>query len=219
MNEKDILSNYLSNLLPTGKEWVTDLETQAKRDGVPILDAVSMQFIMQLIRLNRPKRILEIGTAIGYSALRMLEAHPGSLVTTIEKDANRYQAARSNFNKYSSDQNIELIHGDAAEVLEDLMRQGRRFDCVLIDAAKGQYQNYFKLADTLLANGGFIIADNVLFRGYVTDEQKVHPRYSTMVKRLKAFNHWISNHPAYHTSIVPIGDGISISYKRKEEEL
>lgn len=219
MNDKDILSNYLSNLLPVSQDWVADLESQAKRDDVPILDAVSMQFIMQLIRLNRPQRILEIGTAIGYSALRMLEAHPESVITTIEKDANRYQAARSNFKKYTSNQNIEIIHGDAADVLRDLVHQGQRFDCVLIDAAKGQYQNYFKLADSLLVNGGFIIADNVLFRGYVTDEQTVHPRYSTMVKRLKTFNHWISNHPTYHTSIVPIGDGISISYKCIEGEL
>ena len=213
------VANYLSNLLPDEKDWVKDLQLQAKKDHVPIMDPVSMQFVIQLIRLNKPKRILEIGTAIGYSALRMLEANPESSIITIEKDETRYERAVSNIKKYDLNKKIKIVYGDAADVMENDLPKTERFDCVFIDAAKGQYKSYFNLADKLLKKNGFLIADNVLFRGYVANASDDHPRrYRKLVKKLKEFNEWISNLPCYHTSIVPIGDGIAISYKNSREE-
>ncbi|HLR52003.1 MAG TPA: O-methyltransferase [Candidatus Avamphibacillus sp.] len=213
------VSNYLSNLLPNEKDWVKDLQRQAKIDHVPIMDPVSMQFVMQLIRLNKPKRILEIGTAIGYSALRMLEANPESSIFTIEKDEARYEQAVNNIKKYDLNKKVKIIYGDASEVMENELPKTERFDCVFIDAAKGQYKSYFNLADKLLEENGFIIADNVLFKGYIANANDDHPRrYRKLIKKLKEFNEWISNLPSYRTSIVPIGDGVAISYKNSREE-
>lgn len=205
--------NYLTDLLPIQAKWVNDLEGQAKRDRIPIMDSIGMNFVMQLIRLNKPERILEIGTAIGYSALRLLEAHPKSKITTIEKDEKRYNQALSNLKMYDPENKINVILGDAKSTMEEMVKDKKTFDCIFIDAAKGEYQRYFELADALLVNNGFIIADNVLFRGYVADNDFEHHRYRSLVNRLREFNGDISSHPDYHTSIVPIGDGVAISYK------
>ena len=214
MNEK--LTDYLTGLLPASEQWVEKMENQAKDEHIPIMDPVGMQFVMQLIRLNKPKRILEIGTAIGYSALRMLEANPESIILTIEKDKKRYEEAVSHMKTYDLNNKVQVIYGDALEIMEDMVEK-ERFDCVFIDAAKGQYKNYFNLADSLLTKNGFIIADNVLFRGYVADDTYDHPRYRKLVSRLREFNNWITNHPRYTTSILPIGDGVAVSYKHGGE--
>lgn len=216
MKENEMLSRYLMHHLPESKDWVNELEEQAERYHAPILDAVTMQFIMQLLRLQQPHKILEIGTAIGYSTLRMLEACPDSTIVTIERDERRYKFAQANFARLDPHQTIHLIEGDAVSIMEELIEQEAQFDFIFIDAAKGQYQNYFKLADVLLANHGCIIADNVLFRGYVTGEEVTHPRFKTIVRRLQAFNQWVAHQPHYETSIVPMGDGLLISYKRNE---
>src|SRR5699024_7274537 len=210
------VANYLSNLLPDEKDWVKDLQLQAKKDHVPIMDPVSMQFVIQLIRLNKPKRILEIGTAIGYSALRMLEANPESTITTIEKDEKRYNQATANLKKYVNRKKVTLVQGDALSIMTNMVENEEKFDCIFIDAAKGQYEKYFNLADSLLINNGFIIADNVLFRGYVADYDFEHPRYKSIVNRLREYNKRVTNHSSYHTSIVPVGDGVAISYKSSE---
>lgn len=215
---KEQVTDYLLNLLPAKDSWVVDLEEQAHRDRIPIMDELSMDFMTQLIRMNKPKTILEIGTAIGYSALRMYEAYPETTITTIEKDEHRYNQAISNLRKYNRQNQIKVISGDALNVMEEMISANESFDCVFIDAAKGQYLKYFNLADSLLVNNGFIIADNVLFRGYVADDNFDHPRYRTMVKRLREFNEQIVSQPGYHTSIIPVGDGIAISYKSSREE-
>src|SRR5699024_243241 len=126
------VANYLSNLLPDEKDWVKDLQLQAKKDHVPIMDPVSMQFVIQLIRLNKPKRILEIGTAIGYSALRMLEANPESSIITIEKDETRYERAVSNIKKYDLNKKIKIVYGDAADVMENDLPKTERLTVFLL---------------------------------------------------------------------------------------
>lgn len=216
--DEQLLTNYLSNLLPGKSNWVKDIESQAIADRIPIMDSIGMQFVMQLIRLNKPEKILEIGTAIGYSALRMLEAYPGSTITTIEKDVKRYNQALSNLAKYDKQKKIKLILGDAVTIMEEMVDSKETYNCIFIDAAKGQYQKYFNLADSLLVNNGFIIADNVLFRGYVADKNFVHPRYRNIINRLREFNERVTSHSRYQTSIVPVGDGVAISYKNSGEE-
>ncbi|MFS0672895.1 O-methyltransferase [Ornithinibacillus sp. 179-J 7C1 HS] len=208
------LLNYLNNLLPQTEEWVKELEEQAKIDRIPIMDPVGINFLMQLIRLNKPKKILEIGAAIGYSALRMNEANPDALITTIEKDDVRYNQAVNNIRKQKKESSIEIIHGDALEELSKLAENKRSYDCIFIDAAKGKYKSFFELALPLLEMNGFIISDNVLFRGYVSDPNFEHPRYKKMVEKIRAYNEWLVNHPSFITTILPIGDGVAISYKK-----
>ncbi|WP_010098953.1 O-methyltransferase [Ornithinibacillus scapharcae] len=205
------VQNYLSDHLPKSADWVREIEEQAKIDRVPIMDPIGINFLMQLIRLNKPKRILEIGTAIGYSALRMNEAYPEASITTIERDDIRYNQAVENINRLNKTENITIIHGDALDVLADL---NGTYDCVFIDAAKGQYQKFFELVMPLLADNGLVITDNVLFRGFVMDENFEHPRYKKMVEKIRKYNKWLVDHPSFITTILPIGDGVAISYKK-----
>ncbi|SET78117.1 Predicted O-methyltransferase YrrM [Oceanobacillus limi] len=207
------ITKYLLDLVPEDKEWIKDLKKQAEADRVPIMDTIGIEFLLQLIRLHKPNRILEIGTAIGYSALRMLEANPEGEIVTIEKDDNRYNQAIENINKRNKHTNIQVIHGDALEELEKLLNQGEKFNCIFIDAAKGQYQRFFELSSPLLQDNGIIITDNVLFRGYVAEPNFDHPRYKKMVEKIRSYNAWLMNHPDYTTTILPIGDGVAVSYK------
>jgi predicted O-methyltransferase YrrM len=206
--------DYLIKHLPKSEEWVRDLEEKAKVDRIPIMDPIGINFLMQLIRLNKPQRILEIGTAIGYSALRMNEAYPEASITSIERDEIRYQQAVENIAKLGKVDNIQLIYGDALEELVHLAEAEHAFDCVFIDAAKGQYMKFFELAVPLLSKNGFIISDNVLFRGYVMDPTFEHPRYTKMVEKIRVYNEWLANHPMFFTTILPIGDGVAISYRK-----
>lgn len=206
---------YLENILPESPAWSVAIEKEAIKQNIPIMDRVSMQFVCQMIRLRQPKQILEIGTAIGYSALRMLEAVPSSTIVTIERDENRYNRAKELIEENNQTEKIHLIHGDAADILTSLQTTGHDFDVAFIDAAKGQYQTFFECTDPMIRDGGMIISDNVLFRGLVASEEK-DTKYQTLVKKLTAYNEWIMNHPSYHTSIVPIGDGVGLSIKDKQ---
>ncbi|HEX6595112.1 MAG TPA: O-methyltransferase [Bacillota bacterium] len=210
----EYLIQYLKNLLPPKQDWVIDLERQAKENNVPIMDPLSMNFVMQLIRLHKPKRILEIGTAIGYSALCMLEANPKATITTIEKDEKRYEEAFTNIKKHHKENRIKVIHGDAFDVLEILSARGELFDCIFIDASKAQYKRFFKQSVAMLNACGLVISDNVLFKGHIAHPEAKHPRYKTIIKRLRAYNQFLANHAEFTNTIVPIGDGIAISYKQ-----
>lgn len=211
LNEK--LNNYLLNNLPESEVWVKNLEEMAENDKVPIMDPLGIQFLMQIIRMQRPKKVLEIGTAIGYSALRMLEAYPQTKIITIEKDEARYQEARANINKLGKETHISVIHGDALNVLEELGKENHAFDLIFIDAAKGQYQRFFNLASKMIAEKGIIVTDNVLFRGLVAGIGSPHHRHVKLIEKIKSYNKWLIKQPDFTTSITPIGDGVAISIK------
>ncbi|RDW19269.1 SAM-dependent methyltransferase [Oceanobacillus arenosus] len=207
------LNHYLQQTLPTQQEWVLQLEEQAKQDQIPIMDSVSIHFLMQLILLKKPKRILEVGAAIGYSALRMNEAYSEADIVTIERDEPRYLQALKNIANQNRQEKIHVIHDDALVVMEQFVRDGERFDLIFIDAAKGQYKRFFDLASQLVIDEGLIITDNVLFRGYVAgdDTEDIPKRFRTMVEKLRMYNAFIMNHPDFTSSIIPIGDGVAVS--------
>ncbi|AXI09547.1 SAM-dependent methyltransferase [Oceanobacillus zhaokaii] len=207
------LKHYLEQTLPTQQEWVLQLEEQAIRNQIPIMDSVGINFLMQLIRIKEPKRILEIGTAIGYSALRMNEAYPEADITTIERDEPRYKQALENIRIQEKQEKIHVIFDDALIAMEKLIETGEQFNFIFIDAAKGQYKRFFELANQLLADSGLIITDNVLFRGYVasSDTDNIPKRYRKMVEKLRDYNTFIMNHPNFTSSIIPIGDGVAVS--------
>ena len=188
-----------------------ELRKFAERENVPIMKLESKEFLKSLLAIKRPKSILEIGTAIGYSSL-VFDKYSDANITTIELSEDMAIIAQENFNKYNVD--INLINDNAEKALTKL-NQG--FDFVFIDANKSNYKFYFDYVDqNLLNSGGVIVADNILFRGEVCNDDLVEKRKITIVKRLRNFLAYITTRGDYQTSIVPIGDGISISIKEEK---
>lgn len=207
----EMVQEYLTQYLPKNEEWVEELERQAEKDRVPIMDRVGMHFVTQLVQIKQPKKILEIGTAIGYSALRMADASPTTHIVTIEKDEVRYNQALRNIGQLNKEDRIKVIFGDAIDILDQLKIEKELFDLIFIDAAKGQYQHFFEQSIPLLNKNGIIISDNVLFRGYVLNPELSPKRYEKMVQKVRNYNEYLMNHPDFTTSILPIGDGVALS--------
>ncbi|WP_226680180.1 O-methyltransferase [Sutcliffiella horikoshii] len=214
-NENKVIT-YLNNLTPTRNELVSKMENLARKENVPIMDLVGMETLLQLLRLSMPKRILEIGAAIGYSAIRMAQALPEVTIVTIERDEHRYLQAKEHIEKAGLQDRIQLIFGDALEVFDRVDKEAP-FDFIFVDAAKGQYERFFTMYETLLNEAGIIITDNVLFRGMVAeDHESIEPkRIRNLVKKIDKYNRWLMEHPDYITTILPVGDGVAISKKKR----
>ncbi|TYS84305.1 O-methyltransferase [Rossellomorea aquimaris] len=189
------------------------METFAEAEGVPIMELAGIETLLQLLRIQRPARVLEIGTAIGYSGLRMAEALPDAAIVSIERDEDRYKQALHFIERSPQNDQLDIIFGDALETVQEAESKGP-FDALFIDAAKGQYQKFFDLYSPFLAEGGVIYSDNVLFKGMVAEENVENKRIRNMVKKLKSYNDWLMNHPDYHTVIIPVGDGLAVSRKK-----
>ena len=212
----DKLKQYIKETTPKTEGWLCSLEQYASEHRVPIMEKESMNFLTQLIRIHQPASILEIGTAIGYSALRMHEVQPMATITTIEKSDAMYQLAVENIKTKQKVNKIEIIHGDALQSIEKLISRGDTYDFIFIDAAKGQYKKFFTLVEPLIQSGGIIVCDNILFKGYVANPAKSdNVRLQKLANKIRSFNEWVMEQPNYHSSIIPIGDGISISVKIK----
>jgi predicted O-methyltransferase YrrM len=191
-----------------------EMEDFARINHIPIMELVSIESFLQLLRLQNPKSILEIGSAIGYSAIRMAMAIPIAKITTIEKDVKRAELASAYIEKNELTHRIQLIEGDALGI-ELYELELPTYEAIFIDAAKGQYQRFFDKYSPLLPSGGVIYCDNMLMRGFTEIELTDVPRRKrTMVRNLQAFTKWLMNHDDYITSFLPIGDGITISIKR-----
>ncbi|WLR49482.1 O-methyltransferase [Halobacillus litoralis] len=190
------------------------MESDAEEKRVPIMEPLGIDFLMQLLRIQQPKKILEIGTAIGYSALRMLEACPGSQITTVERDEQRYEDALKNIKAMNAEEQIHVIKGDALEVASTIEEEGP-FDLLFIDAAKGKYEEFFHLYSPMVSDKGVILSDNVLFKGFVADDSEANPRMAKIANKIRKFNEWLVQHPDYYTTIVPIGDGVAITKKKE----
>ena len=151
------------------KELILEMEHYASTNNVPIIELDSIKFIMKYIKLNQVKSILEIGTAIGYSAILMANANSFCEITTIEKDEKRYKEAVKNVNKSGLDKRIEIVYNDAL----DVNLSGCKYDLIFIDAAKGQYIKYFDKFSNYLNPGGIIITDNLKFHGLVKNKDLI----------------------------------------------
>jgi predicted O-methyltransferase YrrM len=209
----DSLHSYLLTTIKEKSEHIVYLEKYAKENHIPIMEPLSMELLLQIIRLAKPKNILEIGAAIGYSAIRMAEAFPQCKIVTIERDEVRYQEAMKNIQAVNLQNRIEVIFGDALEKEEQIKEKGP-FDLLFIDAAKGQYQKFFEIYSPLVHKGGTIVSDNVLFKGYVSGETEAdNKRLQKLANKIKKYNDWLVHCPDFHTMIVPVGDGIAISVK------
>lgn len=206
-------NDYLQKLRQPASTWQVLLEAEADRDRIPIMERDGIDFLKQILRLKQPNRILEIGSAIGYSALHMADAVPHSKIITIERDQERAKQALENFSKYNPSQTIELIVGDAFDVADQVNQKGP-YDLIFIDAAKGQYQRFFELFALMLTSHGVIVTDNILFHGYVVDSSSASKRIYKLAQKIDTYNQWLAHLPDYQTDFYPIGDGIAISIKK-----
>lgn len=207
---------YLYEKLPKRTNLFQEIEQLAKDNHVPIMDPYSMETVLQILRIFQPTKILEIGTAIGYSVLRMSDATNAQIVT-IERDEERIKTAEAYIEKANKSDQIVLLKGDAFDLLNEVRTHGP-FDCLFIDAAKGQYKRFFENFTPFLSNRSLIITDNVLFKGFVYEYETENKRLQKLGKKINQFNDWLINHPDYHTVILPVGDGIAITVKKVNEK-
>jgi len=205
--------DFMNSLEREDFPYLAELETYALETEVPIIRKEMQSFLKTLITMNKPRQILEVGTAIGFSALLMSEYMPkDGHITTIEKYEKRIPLARANFEKNGKADKITLIEGDATEVLASLEGE---FDLIFMDAAKGQYIHFLPDILRLLKKGGVLLSDNVLQDGDVIESRyAVTRRNRTIHGRMRDYLYELKNHEMLQTSILPVGDGITLSVKK-----
>ena len=206
------------NSLDTGNTpFLEELEQYALQERVPVIRREMQSFIKMLLALQRPKRILEVGTAIGFSTLLMCEYGPADVqITTIENYEKRIPLAKENFRKAGQESKITLLEGDATKILAGLSGS---YDLIFMDAAKGQYIHWLLDVIRLLKKGGVLLSDNVLQDGNLIESHYiVERRDRTIYKRMREYLYQLKHDPLLETSILPLGDGVTVSVKKEEIE-
>ena len=205
---------FINSLDTKNSELLEQIEREALADSVPIIRREMQSFLKVLLLIRRPARILEVGTAVGFSALLMSESAPdGCRITTIENYKKRIPIARENFRRAGREEQITLIEGDAAEVMKTL--EGP-YDFIFMDAAKGQYIHYLPEALRLLRGGGVLVSDNVMQDGDIIESRfAVERRNRTIHARMREYLYELKHNEALTTSIIPLGDGVAVSVKRE----
>lgn len=210
-----LLKDYLKTFVPKRDVLLKQIEREGLEDKIPIADPHIAGLLYLLVKIHNSKNILEIGTATGYSTIWLARAvAPYGMVTTIEINHLRHRRAREYFQRAGLENNIKAYLGDALNILPQLSGE---FDFIFMDAAKGQYISFFEYAYNLLAPGGILVADNVLFKGMVLPGAKFPRRKKTLVMRLRKFLKMLNNHPNLLTSVLPLGDGVAICFKERKE--
>lgn len=207
------MRTFINSLDVGHPEWLNEIERQAKADNVPIIRTEMGSLLRLLLTMQKPASILEVGTAVGYSALLMSEYMPENChITTIEKYEKRIPVAKENFRKSGREGRITLLEGDAAQILQELQTP---FDFIFMDAAKGQYLNFLPDVLRLLSSGGLLISDNVLQDGDIIESRyAVTRRDRTIHARMREYLYELKHDPALETSILPVGDGVTVSFKK-----
>ena len=206
------IRDYLFSLEEELPHELASLEESALKRNVPIIRRDTQSVIRFLIRKEKPEAVLEIGTAVGFSALYMLEfLPPQSHITTIEKVEMRLKEARKNL---AGKDRITLIEGDASAVLDDLVRAGKTFDMIFLDAAKGQYGAWLQPILKLLKDGGLLLTDNCLLDGSIAESKfGIERRDRTIHKRMREYLYEITHSQELDTVILPVGDGLAVSHR------
>lgn len=189
-------------------------EIKYRDDYMPFIRDESAKVLFEICQTEKPKNILEIGTAVGYSALLILEGAKDAFITTIEKDNERAQQAMTNFEKNGVKERVDLIVGDAGEVLPQLEDEGKEFDLIFLDGPKGQYLRYLPHLKKMLCKGGLLVADNVLLHGWVKGEEFVKHKHRSMVVNLRKFLKALEEGCDFDSKLLEIEDGMTISRKK-----
>lgn len=187
-----------------------ELEFEAETYNIPIIRKSERQLLFKTVYENKPKRILEIGTAIGFSALLMATANDDAIIDTVEKDTKRFERAKKAIEDANMTERINCISGDADSVISEL---SGNYDFVYLDGPKGQYLNHLKKIEKILSEKAVIVADNVLFKGLVKSVEYPPHRYRTIVVRLREYLEYVNRE--YSTVIYEEGDGMAISFRNK----
>ena len=206
---------YIRSLEVPESAVIEAIEQEALRDRVPIIRKEMQSFLKVLLMIKRPMRILEVGAAVGFSSILMSEYMPeGGHITTIENYDKRIPIARANFKRAGKEEQIDLIEGDALEVMHGL--EGP-YDLIFVDAAKGQYIHYLPEVMRLLGTDGVLVSDNVLQEGDIIESRfAVERRNRTIHSRMREYLYELKHHDQLQPSIIPLGDGVALSVKRSD---
>ena len=215
VNERIV--TFINSLDTKNGELLETIESETRAADVPIIRREMQSFLKVLLMLKKPARVLEVGTAVGFSALLMSEYVPEECrITTIENYEKRIPIARENFHRAGKEEQITLIEGDAAEVLKTL---DGSYDFIFMDAAKGQYIHYLPDILRLLSPGGCLVSDNVMQDGDVIESRfAVERRNRTIHARMREYLYELKHNGALTTSIIPLGDGVAVSIKDPSDE-
>lgn len=208
----DYMSKYLKGLIGESEGVIKELEDFAQEHNVPIVREETARLIEFMVTTKKPKRILELGTAIGYSSILMALTLNGDVqITTIERDEKMVEIASNNIKKAGLENNITIIEGDCLGILETLNEE---FDMIFIDAGHGHYCEFLPHCLRMLSKDGVIMADNVLFRGMVACNELMVKRKITIVKRMRKYLDMVSQDENLMTTVLPMGDGIALTVRR-----
>ena len=210
---EDRMRIFINSMDRGNTPFLEELEQYAIRERIPIIRREVQSLLKTLLALHRPGRILEVGTAIGFSTLLMCEyGEPDAKIVTIENYQKRILLAKENFRKAGQESRITLLEGDATEILSGLSDE---FDLIFMDAAKGQYIHWLPEILRLLAPGGVLLSDNVLQDGNLIESHYlVERRDRTIYKRMREYLRALKENPRLETAILPLGDGVTVSVKK-----
>ena len=207
---------YINSLDMGNTPLLNEIEREAKTDLVPVIRREMQSFLKVLLAIHRPLRVLEVGTAVGFSALLFCEYGPENMqVTTIEKYEKRIPIARENFRRAGRENQITLLEGDAADILKELQEP---YDLIFMDAAKGQYIHFLDDVLRLMKPGSILISDNVLQGGDIIESHyAVERRNRTIYKRMREYLYELKHNDKLLTSVIPLGDGVTVSVRKEDK--
>ena len=210
----DYIIDFVRASLTPNNAGLQELEAYAHEHGVPIIQKEVASFLQVLCRIHKPKTVLEIGTAIGYSSILMAQSLPeDAAITTIEREEAAAQIARENIAQFGLDGRIDVLSADAEALLETL---DGSYDMIFMDGAKAHYIHFLPHCIRLLRKGGVLVSDNILYGGMVANRDLLIRRKITIVKRLKKYIDALCKDERLETSLLSIGDGVSVSYKKSD---
>ncbi len=202
------VQQYLISKMSLNSDKLEELRLKSEIDNVPIIHKDVENFLKLLIKMKSMNSVLEIGAAVGYSALMFSEVIPNGKITTIERYEKMFIKANENILNFDKKEQIEIIFGNATDVLKNEIKG--KYDLVFIDAAKSHYREFFELSLEHLNEGGIIVSDNVLFKGRIVNDKYVERRNKTITRNMRNYLEFINQSP-YFSTILPIGDGLSIT--------
>ncbi len=206
----EFITRYVRNLV---KDDIKELYDFAHDKEIPVAKPETTKLLHILSLVKKPKKILELGTGIGCSAIILSKASEDSQILTVEKNPDNYKEALSLIELNNLSDRIKVINADGIDVLKDLSEKKEKFDFIFLDSAKAQYIDYYPYLTDMLKKDGLLVTDNVLYGGMVATDELVEHRKKTIVKRLRMYIDALNNDKSLNTVVVPIGDGVAISIK------